>query len=168
MNYINLILIAIIIILSAVFLNRKEKSQRSKNGKDKPVREENGFQDLNEKFLQNCEGKRIVDLVKVFRPHDRDILRSILDSEGIETYVKSNNFGDLYPTYDVFSFSTTVISIFAENTSPAKSIVEEYINILSNQESASDDLVDGIRTAGAVMVGIPPKLSSYTPEILIK
>ncbi|MDA3958798.1 hypothetical protein, partial [Oceanispirochaeta sp.] len=104
MNTMMILLISILIIIGGVYA--KFKVDRSTRNSAEPEEQP----DLNEKFLHNSQGQGVVDLVKTFNASDNMILRSILDSKGIDTYVKSNNFGNLYPTFDINNFASSVIS----------------------------------------------------------
>jgi len=169
MNYSTLLLLATGIILFALFMNRKEeKEDNEKEGIIPEEKERDELPDLNDKFLENAKGRDVIDLVKVYNPQDSIVLRSILDSEGIETYVKSNHFGDLYPTYDLHNFATSVISIYKENSAAAKQIVEDYLLTLKKESYNRDsNLLENTLKTGSALAGIPPELSKFIPELLI-
>ena len=165
MNYVNVLLIALCIVFTAILLNREQnKKNRKKREKGHP----DDFPDFNKRFLENARGKQVIDLVKVYNPQDMIVLRSILDAEGIETYVKSNHFGELYPTYDLHNFATSVISIFNDNSAAAKKVVQDYLLTLNKKSYAeeSNALEDAVKTSG-LLVGIPPESSKFVPELLI-
>ena len=85
------------------------------------------FEDLNEKFLRNPSNKEgTVELVRVFRPDDLELLRSLLDSEGIESYAPVSNMGALYPLDTIPGFTDSVVSVYAVDVEAARQIVQDY------------------------------------------
>ena len=166
MNWIHITLASAFAVLAALVLRRIREPERRK------PKEENPFEDLpdmNESFLEHAGGREAVDLVRVFNPQDRMVLRSILFDEGIESYVKSNIFGELYPTYDIHNFATSVISVYREDGEKAKEITQSYILTLDKKNySGEKNPSEAARAAaGAILLGVPPKLSKFVPELLI-
>ena len=85
------------------------------------------FEDFNEKFLRNPAGKdETIELVRVFRPDDLELLRSLLDSEGIESYAPVSNMGALYPLDTIPGFTYSVITVYAVDAEAARQIVKDY------------------------------------------
>ena len=85
------------------------------------------FEDFNEKFLRNPAGKdETIELVRVFRPDDLELLRSLLDSEGIESYAPVSNMGALYPLDTIPGFTDSVITVYAVDAEAARQIVKDY------------------------------------------
>lgn len=164
MNYFHLAIISAILIAMAVLFNRiKIREEQKKNA---PPEEEDEFPDMNEIFLSHGAGREVVDLVRVYKPQDKAVLRSILFAEGIDTYVKSNHFGELYPTYDIHNFATSEISVFREDSQKAKEIVADYIRTLKS-ESYEKHQDGGAVVTGAVLTGVPPHVTHYLPDLLI-
>lgn len=88
---------------------------------------EGDFEDLNEKFLRNPEGKQgTLELVRVFRPDDLELLRSLLDAEGIESYVPSSNMGALYPLAAIPGFTDSVVTVYEVDREAARQVVLDY------------------------------------------
>jgi hypothetical protein len=85
------------------------------------------FEDLNEKFLRNPGGKQgTVELVRVYRPDDLELLRSLFDAEGIESYVPSANIAQIYPLPSIPGFSDSVVTVYAADQESARQIVADY------------------------------------------
>ncbi len=161
MNNILTALLALVIIGIILFLN-KHSSSKSDSGTEEELT------DLNERFLSRSRGRSVVDLVKVFNPSDEMILRSILAAEGVDSYVKSNHFGDLYGSSKESIFSTVVISIFEYKVEEGKRIVQGYIrNLLKNESAPEADLTTQVQSAASAMVGLPAADLKYIPELLI-
>ena len=92
-----------------------------------PQLAEGDFEDFNEKFLRNQGGKvGILELVRVFRPDDLELLRSLLDAEGIESYVPSSNMGALYPLAAIPGFTDSVVTIYQVDREAARQVVLDY------------------------------------------
>ena len=106
------------------------------------------------KFLDQAEGRRVIELAKVYNHQDKMILRSVLDARGIPTYVKSNTFGELYPTFDLNNFATSVISIFETDREEAVQVVKDYLDSLNSDTRSGS-------AGGAYESG------SFAPELLV-
>jgi len=160
MNYTFFIAGTIILFLVAYGLKKIEESQKNKE------KEDNEFvDDLNDSFFKNSHGENAIELVKIFNPYDRVVIRSILKSEGIETYVKSNIFGELYPTYDIHNFSTSVVMIYENDKEQAKEIVKDYLLTLDKKNYPLNRNKMGQTTTA--LMGVPPTLSKFKPELLV-
>lgn len=164
LNITQLALIAAILIALALLFNRIKEREDRKKKEASPLKEESP--DMNEIFLSHSVGKEVVDLVRVYNPQHKMVLRSILFAEGIDSYVKSNHFGELYPTYDIHNFATSVVSVFREDSQKAKTIVEDYLRTLK-KESYQEKKESGAAVAGAVLTGVPPHITPYPPDLLI-
>lgn len=155
MNYSHYALLALVIFVIAIILKKREVSSKSDD-----QNKEDDLQDMNEVFLNHAGGRKVLDLVKVFNPSDLMILRSIFASEGIDSYVKSNYFGDLYGSAKESIFSTTVISIFEDKLDDARVIVQDYIRNLQKDTNDTDSSVaEDVQTTEADL--------KYLPEILL-
>jgi hypothetical protein len=124
-----------LLILGILLFLMKRSAKVHEEGKD----EETNLADLNETFLKDVEGRTVIDLVKVFNPSDEMILRSILASENIDSYVKSNHFGDLLGCSQESIFSTAVISVFEDSSGQAKTIVQDYIHNLYKDQRLDEE-----------------------------
>ncbi len=153
MNYLNLIIILLVLLLLALVLHRMQTSGR-KTQKELSEDPGDSLQDLNEKFLAQAEGRQVIELVKVYNHQDKMILRSILDARGIPTYVKSNNFGELYPTFDLNNFATSVISLFETDREEAVMVVKDYLDSLNSETRPGS-------AGGALESG------TFAPELLV-
>ncbi len=161
MNNILIALLALVILAVIYFLGKHSSSGEN------PGSEED-LKDMNERFLDRSRGRTVIDLVKVFNPSDEMILRSILAAEGVESYVKSNHFGDLYGSAKESIFSTVVISIFEDKTDEGKKIVQGYIrNLLKDKVDGEESFQAPLQNAASAMVGLPASDLKYIPELLI-
>jgi hypothetical protein len=164
LNYSHYALFALVIIGISLILKRRETLSKS----EEQIKEDD-LPDMNEVFLNHAGGRTVIDLVKVFNPSDLMILRSIFASEGIDSYVKSNYFGDLYGSAKESIFSTTVISIFEDKLDDARGIVQQYIQNLQKDKTDADPSVsEHVQTAATVLTGIPTPAADlkYLPELL--
>jgi hypothetical protein len=168
MNYFTLLCLAAFFLL-ALFLNKKEKREKippSDEDNQPPVED---FPDLNDIFLSNAEGKDILGLVKVSNQQDKMILRSILDAEGIETYIEPNHFSGLYPTHGIHRGSSLIIFIYKSKAAEAKKVVEDYILTLKEGRSSEKaNPLDRALKTGAMLSGVLlPEPDNSLPELLI-
>lgn len=163
MNFYHYALLALVVFGISFVLKKRESSSRSEHTEDE-------MPDLNEVFLNHAGGRTVVDLVKVFNPSDLMILRSIFASEGIDSYVKSNYFGDLYGSAKESIFSTTVISIFEDKVDDARGIVQNYVqNLMKDQTSGESSTAEEVKAAVSTQNDIPSSEYDlkYQPELLI-
>jgi hypothetical protein len=94
----------------------------------RPARDGDDFEDYNEKFLRNFGGKTgSVDLVRTYNADDVMLLRSLLDAEGVETYVQFSSLGALYPTVATIGFNDSVITIYRSDLDVARRVVEDFL-----------------------------------------
>ena len=159
MDYLYIILLSLLILVILLFLMKRSTIKGAGD-------QEEDFPDMNEIFLSHAKGRSVVDLVKVFNPSDEMILRSILTSENIDSYVKANHFGDLLGCSQESIFSTSVISIFEDTVGQATIIVQNYIsNLYKDQSSAEDG--DSTKVHPIVSGMMPLSEIKYIPELLI-
>lgn len=163
MNYSHYALLVLVVLIIAVVLKKKDTSSGSPKNTD-----QEDLPDMNEVFLNHAQGRAVVDIVKVFNPSDLMILRSIFAAEGIDSYVKSNYFGDLYGSAKESIFSTTVISIFEDKAEDAKVIVKEYIkNLLKESTRNENQIPPSVQAAASAALGLPGADLKYIPELLL-
>lgn len=94
----------------------------------KPVKDGDDFPDLNEKFLGSPKKKtEAVALVRAYHSDDLMLLRSLLDAEGVETFVQPSSLGELYPTVSTVGLGDSVITIFKSDLDVACRVVEDYL-----------------------------------------
>jgi len=147
------------VIFGIVFFLRKTESSHSEDGNIK----EDKFPDLNKLFLDHAAHRKVVKLVKTFNPSDQMILRSLLAADGLDSYVKSNLFGDLYGISRDSIFSTTVIEVFEDSVTRAKIIVQDYILNLQNEKKIGT----GENRDHPQFSEIPGSDLKYIPELLV-
>ena len=100
---------------------------RRKTGKVTP-RVEDEFEDLNEKFLRNAGQKDgTVDLVRVYEPGDLTLLRSLLDTEGLESYVLESQMGSLYPLETIPGFADSTVTVYRVDYEAGRRVVEDFL-----------------------------------------
>lgn len=94
----------------------------------KPVQDGDDFPDLNDKFLGNLKNKsEAVALVRAYHADDLMLLRSLLDAEGVESFVQPSSLGDLYPTVATVGLGDSVITIYRVDLEAACRVVEDYL-----------------------------------------
>jgi len=101
----------------------------------RPAQDGDDFEDFNDKFLRNLGGKEgAVDLVRA-APDDVMLLRSLLDTEGVETFVQPSSLGDLYPTVATVGLKDAIVTIYREDLDLGRRVVEDF---LSGWEASPD------------------------------
>ncbi len=154
-----LIFLAIAIIMIVGFYkNKKSKSIGTHE------RLEDEALDYNQEFIENSEGKDIIPFVRIFAQSDKLMLRSLLSSEGVCTYITNENTNNLFPGRMVQGYTDTVIYIFKEDQAMARPIVEDYIlnlieNINPEIRTKAIDLV-------AAMALLPTSMNQILPEFI--
>ncbi len=175
MNYSVLIIGALVILIFAIVFKIKEKQKDLEGQKDKesPVEEtlakSEEFDDLNEKFIHNSKNRKAINFVKTYNPSDQIIIRSLLDSSGIESYSKLNSASTLFPGFEISGFSDSVICIFEDKKKEAYEIVNEFINVLKDGEP--EKLNSIVRNIAEFTIGgyvVPSGRNRSLPEILIR
>lgn len=87
------------------------------------------FEDFNAKFLRNPGSKvGTADLVQVYHADDLNLLRSLLDAEGIESFVLESRMGALYPLSSIPGFTDSTITVYESDWEPARQIVLDYLS----------------------------------------
>ena len=163
MNNIVFIIIALMIIMILGFYKRK-KDNNIRNEEDKNVEKNKEIIDYNQEFLENSEGKEVIPFIRIFAQQDKLMLRSLLLSEGICTYVTNENTNSLYPGVMIQGYTDTVIHIFKEDKEKARPVVEDYIlNLIENiRPEIKVKAVD----FAAVLATLPTSLNQIVPEII--
>ena len=155
-------LVAVIIIVIFIFIIFKKYNE---NNSDKKIdHDETDFKDHNEDFFNKSQGKSIIPFIRVFAPKDKILLRSILNSEDIPTYVGSDHINNLLPGLRIQGHTDVVIYIFEENKNQAKVIVEDYIRNLI--ESINPEIDVKIGDFFALINALPTSFNQILPEII--
>lgn len=154
-----LIFMAIAIIMIIGF-NQRKKSKDVDNEEN----EKDEFIDYNQEFIESSEGQEVIPFVRLFSQSDKLMIRSLLSSENISTYITNENTNNLFPGRMVQGYTDTVIYIFKEDRERARSIIEDYIlnlieNIYPEIKTKAIDLV-------AAMALLPTSMNQIVPEII--
>lgn len=88
----------------------------------------NQYFDFNDKFLNRSYIVKPVRLVKVYSQIDIILLRSMLDSAKIRTYLENDNMNTLYAGLAIPGYSDAFLSVEMKNLFDAKRIVREYLS----------------------------------------
>lgn len=128
--------LSFILMVSALLLifSKIIKIKLSKPSTKKNIDKENPFIDLNEKYITNGHNKKSIDTIRIYNPIDGDIIRSILDSADIETFISYNHMNNLYPGIQIPGHTTSIISIYEEKIGQAIPLINDYINNLKSHE----------------------------------
>ena len=124
--------------------------------------------DFNDKFIGNSGGRTQIRFIRVYSPVDLMIIRSMFDSEGIETYAEYESINSLFPGLRVPGYTDTVISIFEDKLDEAKEIAEDYLSALRNNETQR--IKDMLRNLGELNIAgyaIPSNQNRMMPELLL-
>ena len=125
--------------------------------------------DFNQKFLDaGGEDRTPVDLVETFNPVDRMIIRSLLDSEGVETYIEASSLDTILPGVRFPGHSGSVIRIYEDKAGTAREIVEDFIADIKQDRAA--DINEKLKKLGDNAIGgyvIPPNQNRMMPKLLL-
>ena len=120
--------------------------------------------DLNEKFLSAAEGRPASAFVRTYASKDTLLIRSLLDAEGIGSYVGGERVNALFPGLMIQNYTDSAIVIFDDERERARPIVEDYIrNLIAAADPDADAF--GVDFA-AVLLLLPTSLNQILPEIL--
>ena len=150
------VLLVAAILIFAVLKRRADHRGKSPKANSQPKEE------LNEKFLDNPTGSPVIPLVRIYSPTDKMVIRSILDSQQILSYVELEHLSSLWPGVMLEGFSDTIIYIYSDDRTAAEKLVKEYIqSILDNDESAQS------AEMFASFNDLPPRESRVLPELMV-
>ncbi len=165
--------IAILGAILAVALWRRYVEKHSAKPSERGNRDEGAeeLMDLNERFLAAAEGRPSVALVRSYNPEDVMVLRSLLDSAGIASYVRFQNMNSLYPKVVMGRNSDVLIDVFADELAEAKLIAEDYIDRLKAESLNSPaSKASALRNAAEMAIGgiiAPSSDTRLLPELLV-
>ncbi|MBN2508991.1 MAG: hypothetical protein JXB03_01900 [Spirochaetales bacterium] len=130
---------------------------------------DSGEPDFNARFLAAAGPDReAVHLVEVFNPVDQMIIRSLLDAQGILTYIEPSSLETLFPGVRPPGRDGTVIQVYDDESNEAQETVADFILDLRQRRTAriheklknlGDNAVHGYR--------IPPHQDRMMPRLLI-
>jgi hypothetical protein len=127
--------------------------------------------DLNDRFLAVAAGRPTVALVRSYNPEDVMVLRSLLDSAGIASYVRFQNMNSLYPKIVMGRNSDVLIDVFSDELEEARLIAEDYIDRLKAESGASPhSKAAALRNAAEMAIGgiiAPDSETRLLPELLV-
>jgi len=138
------VLIALVVILGLAFLSKNKEKERNKYDQadsGKFASSEAEFEDLNEKFLKNLQGKEVRRVVKTYNSFDKEQIRSLLDSCEILSYAEFENMNNLLPGLGIYGYSESYISVSIDDIPEALIVIKEYIEE-RRQEVKSPSLVE--------------------------
>ena len=162
-----IVIMLIGIIIFAYIQRNKDLSTRQENQKKAEEGEEQNTRDLNEVFLDNKGDKKVTALVKSYFPNDTLIIRSILSSAGIESYVDKDALSTLYPGIRGFSKQDSIIYIYESKFEEAKEIVVEYIdNVKKERVIRSNSKTRNIIEYAAGGIAVPSGANRELPELM--
>ncbi len=150
------------------YAERRAVKPRAAEGGEK-VSEE--LMDLNDRFLAAAEGRPSVALVRSYNPEDVMVLRSLLDSAGIASYVRFQNMNSLYPKIVMGRNSDVLIDVFADELAEARLIAEDYIDRLKAEGLINPgSKASALRNAAEMAIGgiiAPSSDTRLLPELLV-
>jgi hypothetical protein len=165
--------LAVLAAILGVALWRRYAEKRSAKPREQGNREEGSeeLMDLNERFLAAAVGRQSVALVRSYNPEDVMVLRSLLDSAGIASYVRFQNMNSLYPKIVMGRNSDVLIDVFADELEEARLVAEDYIDRLKAESGASPhSKAAALRNAAEMAIGgiiAPDSETRLLPELLV-
>ncbi|MDC7125445.1 MAG: hypothetical protein PQJ46_07750 [Spirochaetales bacterium] len=159
MDTLIIIIIATAVIMSVGFYERKKS-----NINIIEVDNDEEKEDYNQEFIKNSDGKEVIPFVRIFAQSDKLLLRSLLSSENIYTYMTSENTNSLFPGRMIQGYTDMIIYIFKEDKKRAKPIVEDYI--LNLIENINPEIKVKAMDFISVLALVPTSLNQIIPEIL--
>jgi hypothetical protein len=152
-------LVGIAIIAFAYVKKRSRGSSR-----ENTVRKEEEFRDLNDVFFEKLDRESVIPLVRVYAPKDKMFIRSLLDSEGIPTYVGNEHINNMFPGVRMQGNTDTIIHIMANDRERAVAVVEDYIRNLI--ESINPDIDSKVDDFLGLINALPTSFNQILPEII--
>jgi hypothetical protein len=143
-----IIILAFAILVIALVVKRKLAKKNEKGLKDK----DEDFRDINREFLDAAKSDRPIPFLRVYNHQDKMVLRSVLDSEGILTYLDLDHMSSLYPGFKVQGYTDSIIYVLERDIVTATGIAKDYIanliNVLHknpvNKTQAAADFVSAV------------------------
>ena len=162
-----LVAAALIAVFIFALIKRKSDTEKESQAQKGQVQEQQEFRDLNQDFLDKAGGRSSIQVVNTYNLNDLMILRSLLDAEGVCTWVDFENMQSLFPGVTISGYSDSCISVFREDKELSKEIISEYlINVQNNQAESSGKL----RSIAEFAIGgyaIPNASTRLLPELLV-
>jgi hypothetical protein len=165
----------IVVILAIMTLILAGNAVRNKLAKKRPKNENASKKEsweatdsMNAVFLKNAEGKPVINLVRTYNPGDMALLRSLLDSAGINTFVNFDAMNSLYPGVNLGNHTDIILTIFEEDAAEAKEIVANYL--AEQRDHEPEKAGSRIRNVAETVLGgypMPSGRNKTLPELLI-
>ncbi|WP_169313562.1 DUF2007 domain-containing protein [Spirochaeta africana] len=128
---------------------------------------DNGERDMNREFLSSSHGRVSVPLVRTHSPADMAVLRSLLDSAEIPSYVQFQHTSSLFPGITIQGYTDSLISVFEDSLPEAYEVVHEYITMLKHDRQGTP--LSSARNVGeflAMGYVVPSGDNRTLPELL--
>jgi hypothetical protein len=119
------------VLLGAWLVRRHQERLRRGGPPPEPAAEDESLLDLNEKFFRVAAGRPLRALVRSYAPADTNLLRSVLDAEGIPSHCAANSLGSLYGGVSFAGFSDELIEVLAEDWNDARAILADILRDLA-------------------------------------
>ncbi len=165
---IGIILAIMILVLAGKVLRRtiiKNKQKISREANKEPWETADSMNDL---FLEKAEGRSVINLLRTYNPGDMALLRSLLDSAEINTFVNFDAMNRLFPGISLGNHTDMILSIFEEDAAEAKLIVSAYLEEQRNHDP--EKAASGIRNVAEAVLGqyvVPSGRNKTLPELLL-
>ncbi len=165
---IEIILAIMILVLIGKVLRRKLAKKRRTQSEEAPAESWETTDSMNAEFLKNAEGRQVLNLVRTYNPGDLALLRSLLDSAGINTFVNFSAMNSLYPGVNLGGYTDMIVTIFEEDAEEARQIVSGYLD--GQRGHDPEKTGSRVRNVAEAVLGhfvIPSGRNKTLPELLI-
>lgn len=110
--------------------------------------------DMNESFIAAAQKSKseIIDAITVYSVQDLNLIRSLLFSSGIESYVQNEHSSTIFQGIGINGLSSMTISLFKTDYEEATSIVEEYIVNKKKEDNNKRNVKNKARNIGEFIV----------------
>ena len=156
-----IILFIALVIIFALVRRRQEQNKKKDN------RLIDDLKNMDDIFFLQANGRKVIPIIRTYNPSDLMILRSLLDSSGINTLVNFSEMNSLYPNMRIEGHTDTIIYIYESDRENAEEIATNYIE---NIVSISSDRRGGkFRNVAEFVLGgviMPSGKNRTKPELL--
>ncbi len=177
MNPIFVLLLITVPILILAIVRRKREHQDSLS--ETPEKNESPMEgEAPEEFFESTPNDRffehiddfsnVIPLVRTYGANDKYMIQSILDANGIPSYLSPQYVNNLLPGVRMKFHTDSIISIDAEDKIEAVILVLEYLESISPENVPSYRSVSAsLYNAVAFLHAMPAANEGYRPELLI-
>ncbi len=156
------IILGILFVLIFALIKRKQDNRNTKD-KSSPIDPGN----LDDQFFENLKGNEVIPFLRTYNPSDLMILRSLLDSNGINSMVNFSRMNSLYPNLRIDGHTDTIIYIYRMDQEKAVELAEEYIrNISSGQRISKGGIVRNVAEMAIGGILMASLRNRTLPEII--